>query len=130
IPDKDANTAKRGEEMLINKAPFLEYVPFLYGSATTGQRIRKVLDLALEVADERKRRVTTSEVNEVLRELVERNAPPQHPGEEVKLLFASQIAVKPPEFAIVTNRPEEIPESYQRYMVRGFRKAWSFSGVP
>lgn len=130
IEDKDANTAARGQQILIEKAPFLEHVPFLYGSALTGQRIRKVLDLVLEVADARDRRIGTSEVNDVLQALIERNAPPQAQGEPVKLLFATQIATKPPEFAIVTNRPDAILESYQRYLVRGFREAWSFHGVP
>lgn len=130
IPDKDANTAKRGEKMLVEKAPFLEHVPFLYGSALTGQRVRKVLDMILEVAEQRARRIPTAEVNEVLRALVERNAPPSQPGEPIKLLYASQISVRPPTFAIVSNRPEEIIESYQRFLVRGFRKAWGFHGVP
>jgi GTP-binding protein len=89
IPEKDANTAKRGEEMLVKKAPFLEHVPFIYGSALTGQRVRKVLDLILEVAEARDRRIATAEVNEVLRALVERNAPPQEAGEGVRLLYAS-----------------------------------------
>lgn len=130
IPDKDANTAKRGQELLVAKAPFLEYVPFIYGSAITGQRVRKVLDLILEVADARDRRVTTSQVNDVLQALLERNAPPQKEGEAVKLLYASQIRTRPPTFAIITNRPEAVPESYQRYLVRGFREAWGFSGAP
>jgi GTP-binding protein len=130
VEEKDANTAKRGQAMLVEKAPFLEFVPFVYGSALTGQRIRKLLDVVLEVADNRDRRITTHQVNEVLQSLVERNAPSQQPGEAVKLLFASQINIKPPEFAIVTNRPDEIPESYQRYLVRGFREAWGFKGAP
>jgi GTP-binding protein len=130
VEEKDANTAKRGQAMLVEKAPFLEFVPFVYGSALTGQRIRKLLDIVLEVADNRDRRITTHQVNEVLQALVERNAPSQQPGEAVKLLFASQINIKPPEFAIVTNRPDEIPESYQRYLVRGFREAWGFKGAP
>jgi GTP-binding protein len=130
IPEKDANTAKRGQEMLITKAPFLEHVPFLYGSALTGQRVRKVLDLILEVAETRERRVATAEVNNVLQALLERNAPPQQPGEAVKLLYASQIDTCPPTFAIITNRPDSVPEAYQRYLVRGFREAWGFTGSP
>lgn len=130
IPEKDANTAKRGQELLVEKAPFLEHVPFLYGSAVTGQRIRKVLDLILEVADARDRRVATAEVNEVLQALLDRNAPPQKEGEAVKLLYASQIRTRPPTFAIICNRPEAVPEAYQRYLVRGFRKAWGFTGAP
>jgi GTP-binding protein len=130
IEEKDANTARQGQEALVAKAPFLRYVPFLYASALTGQRVRKVLDLIVEVAEGRERRVPTAEVNKVLATLIERNAPPQKPGEEVKLLYASQIATAPPTLAIVSNRPDEVPESYQRYLVHGFREAWPFTGSP
>ena len=130
VEEKDAGTARRGEETLIAKAPFLQYVPFLYGSALTGQRIRKLLDLILEVADAREVRVPTAEVNKVLQALIDKSAPPQRPGEEVKLLYASQIGTAPPAFAIVTNRPDDVPESYQRYLTHGFRKAWPFQGSP
>jgi len=130
IEEKDANTARHGQEALVAKAPFLRYVPFLYVSALTGQRVRKVLDLILEVAEGRERRVPTAEVNKVLATLIERNAPPQKPGEEVKLLYASQIATAPPTLAIVSNRPDEVPESYQRYLAHGFREAWPFTGSP
>ncbi|MGI9041313.1 MAG: ribosome biogenesis GTPase Der [Gemmatimonadales bacterium] len=130
VEEKDANTAHRGQEELIEKAPFLRYVPFLYVSALTGQRVRRVLDLILEVALEREQRVPTAEVNKVLASLLERNAPPQKPGEEVKLLYASQIGTAPPTFAIVSNRPDDVPESYQRYLSHGFRSAWPFTGSP
>ena len=130
VEEKDANTARRGQDTLIEKAPFLRYVPFVYASALTGQRVRRILDLILEVADARGQRVPTAEVNRVLTTLLERNAPPQKPGEEVKLLYASQIAVAPPTFAIVSNRPDDVPDAYQRYLVHGFREAWPFAGSP
>lgn len=130
VEEKDANTARRGEESLAERAPFLRDVPFLYVSALTGQRVRNLLDLILEVAADRDLRVPTSEVNRVLEQLVQRAAPPQKPGDEVKLLYASQIGTAPPTFAIVTNRPDDVPESYQRYLSHGFRTAWRFSGSP
>jgi GTPase len=130
VEEKDANTAHRGQEELIARAPFLRYVPFVYASALTGQRVRKLLDLILEVADEREQRIPTAEVNKVLSTLLERTAPPQKPGEEVKLLYASQIGTAPPTFAIVSNRPDDVPESYQRYLVHGFRSVWPFTGSP
>lgn len=130
IEEKDAQTARRGQDQLIEKAPFLRYVPFLYASALTGQRARKLLDLILEVADAREARVATSEVNRVLEALIEASNPPQKPGEEIKLLYASQIGTAPPTIAIVTNRPDDVPPSYERYLVHGFRKAWPFSGSP
>jgi GTP-binding protein len=130
VEEKDANTARRGEDAITDRVPFLRYVPFLYASALTGQRVRKLLELILDVADQRHARVPTAEVNRVLGGLIERTAPPQQPGEEVKLLYASQVGTAPPTFAIVTNRPEDVPESYQRYLIHGFRSVWPFLGSP
>ena len=130
VEEKDTNTAHRGQEELVAKAPFLRHVPFVYLSALTGQRARKVLELILQVADVREQRIPTAEVNRVLTSLLERSAPPQKPGEEVKLLYASQIGTAPPTFAIVSNRPSDVPESYQRYLANGFREVWPFSGSP
>ena len=130
IQDKDANTAVRGEESLKARVPFLRFVPFLYVSAVTGQRVRKLLDLILEVAAERERRIPTHEVNEVLQALLQRASPPQKEGDEVKLLYASQVGTAPPMFAIVSNRPDDVAESYQRYLINGFREAWGFKGAP
>jgi GTP-binding protein len=130
IPEKDANTAQRGQAALVEKAPFLKYVPFLYVSALSGQRVTRLPDLILEVAQARDRRVPTAEVNRVLQELVARNAPPQEQGEEVKLLYASQIGTRPPTIAVVSNRPDDVAESYQRYLQHGFRAAWGFEGAP
>ncbi len=128
--EKDTNSARDFQSEIVKKAPFLEDVPFLFGSALTGQRVRKALDLLIEVADARAQRVATAEMNRVLGELLERAAPPQKAGDEVKLLYATQIGTEPPEIAIVSNRPDDIPVAYQRYLLRGFRRAWGFSGVP
>lgn len=130
VTDKDSNTAVRGQAVVTEKAPFLADVPFVYLSARTGQRVQRLLDLILEVAAAREKRVPTAEVNRVLEGLVERNQPPQKPGEEVKLLYAAQVATAPPLIAIVSNRPHDVPEHYQRYLVRGFREAFGFAGVP
>ena len=130
IEEKDSNTATRGHEIITDKAPFLADVPFVYLSALTGQRARKILDEILTVAASRSTRIPTSEVNRVLEALIARTQPPQKEGEEVKLLYASQIGVAPPAIAIVTNRPDDVAEHYQRYLVHGFRKAWGFKGVP
>jgi GTP-binding protein len=130
VEDKETNTAVRGERELKARAPFLEFIPFVYMSALTGQRVSRLLDLILAVAAERAKRVPTAEVNRVLEALVQRQQPPQPVGESVRLLFASQIGTEPPRFAVVSNRPEAIPESYTRYLQRGFRDAWAFLGAP
>jgi GTP-binding protein len=129
VSEKDTNTAERGRKELAERVPFFKHVPFVYTSALTGLRVRKLLDLIMEVAEERTRRIETAEVNRVLERLVQRTQPPQAVGKEVKLLYASQISAAPPTFAVVCSRPEAIPESYQRYLVNGFYKEWGFIGT-
>ncbi|MFQ6045885.1 MAG: ribosome biogenesis GTPase Der [Gemmatimonadales bacterium] len=130
VEEKDAGTAARGEEALARRAPFLRSVPFLYVSAVTGQRVRKLLDAIVGVAERRLQRVQTATVNRVLEELVRNNQPPQQGGQEVKLLYGSQVGTEPPTFALVSSRPEAVPEAYVRYLEHGFRRAWGFEGVP
>jgi GTPase len=130
VAEKDTATARRGEQAVLDRMPALGAAPFVYVSALTGQRVRGLLDLVLAVADERERRVPTAEVNRVLRALVARNQPPQRGGRDVKMLYGSQIGTAPPTFAIVSNHPDDVPEAYQRYLVNGFRTAWSFRGSP
>ena len=130
IEEKDSNTATAGRDELIKRVPFFQWVPTIYISALTGQRARKVLDKILEVAEQRDRRLQTSEVNRVVQALVERNQPPQKPGAHAKIFYASQVDTRPPGIAVITNRPDAIPESYIRYLHNGFRKAWEFEGSP
>jgi GTP-binding protein len=130
IEEKEPNTARRGEVAVKQRAPELAGAPFVYVSALTGQRIRKLLDVILAVAAELDRRVPTAEVNRVLRALVERNQPPHRAGQEVKLLYGSQIGTHPPAFAVVSNHPDAISNTYRRYLLNGFRAAWGFAGAP
>ncbi len=130
VEEKDTMTAERGEREIKARAPFLEFIPFAYVSARTGQRMPRLLDLVLAVAAERDKRVPTAEVNRVLEALLDRQQPPQPAGEAVRLYYAAQIGTAPPRFAVVSNRPEAIPESYTRYLANGFREAWAFTGAP
>lgn len=94
------------------------------------RRVRKVLDVILEVAEARETRIPTSDVNDVLRELAERVPPPHHRGMPVKLLYATQAAIKPPTFVVFTNHPKGMKEPYLRYLRNGFRERWTFLGSP
>ena len=112
------------------KAPFLKFVPWIFTSALTGQRVNKTLDVILEVEAERKKRVPTSEVNEGLHGLLARRQPPQAAGREVKLNYATQVAVAPPTIAVFGNAPDLVAEHYIRYLHNGFRELWGFTGSP
>lgn len=127
---KETNTAEQGRQAAVERAPFLDAVPFVFLSALSGQRVAKVLEAVVEVADARRKRVQTAEVNEALREMVARRQPPQEGGAEVKLLYGAQVAVEPPTFAIVSSRPDTIPDSYRRFLVNGLRERFGFTGAP
>ncbi len=130
LVEKDTMTAEEGRRIAVERAPFLADVPFVYLSAKTGMRAAKVLEAVVEVADARRHRVQTAEVNRVLRELVAIRQPPQAGGSEVKLLYGSQVAVAPPTFAIVSSRPDKIPQHYGRYIANGLRERFGFRGAP
>jgi GTPase len=130
LVSKETNTAVEFERTLHTRAPSLRWVPVIFTSALTGVRVRKVLDLIVEVAATRERRIATNEVNEVLRKLAERTMPPHFRGMPVKLLYGTQAAVKPPTFVVFTNQPKGVPEHYLRYLQNGFRAAWGFIGTP
>jgi GTPase len=127
---KDTMTAAEWQKKVRTRVPDLRWVPMVFTSALTGQRVRKVLDLILEVAEERGRRVETHEVNEVLEKLVRRQPPPHHRGRPVKVKYGTQVSVRPPTFALFSNFPKSIPAHYVRYLHNGFRDAWSFMGTP
>jgi GTPase len=112
------------------KAPFLKFVPFVFTSALTGQRVNKILDLILQVEQERQKRISTSEINDTLGALVARRQPPQAAGHEIKLKYASQVETAPPAIGIWGNHPELVQEHYVRYLHNGFREAYGFLGNP
>jgi GTP-binding protein len=130
LAEKDDKAAARFEKESREKAPYLHFVPFLFTSARTGQRVTRLLELILDVEAERRKRVTTSEVNERLGELVARLQPPQAAGREVKLNYATQVQTAPPTIAVFGNHPELVEEHYVRYLHNGFRESWRFTGNP
>lgn len=130
LVEKGDKTAAHFEREAREKAPYLAFVPFLFTSAKTGQRVSRVLDVILEVETERLKRITTSQVNDVLGQLVSRRQPPQAAGHEVKLLYATQVETAPPTIAVFGNHPELLQEHYVRYLHNGFREAWGFKGSP
>lgn len=130
LVEKDDKSAAKFEKTCREKAPFLNFVPFLFISAKTGLRVNKVLDVLLEVSEERQKRVSTSEVNERLGELVGRLQPPQAAGREIKLHYATQVSVAPPTFAVFGSHADLLEEHYVRYLHNGFRERWGFRGNP
>ncbi len=109
----------------------LDHVPIVFVSATTKQRVYKLLDVALEVAEERKKRVQTSALNDVLQAAIEENRPPStSSGAYVKINYATQVRTAPPVFVFFTNHPDSVKTSYRRYLEKKIREAFGFKGVP
>ena len=130
LVEKDTMTAPDWQKRVRARIPDLQWVPMVFTSAVTGLRIRKCLDLILDVNAERSRRIDTHEVNEILEELVRRQPPPHHRGRPVKVKYGTQVSVRPPTFALFSNFPKAIPAHYERYLHNGFRDAWTFMGTP
>jgi GTPase len=130
LVERETNTAAKFQREAEEKAPFLRFVPFLFTSAMTGQRVSAVLELILTVQQEREKRISTSQVNARLEELVARRQPPQAAGREVKLLYATQVETAPPTIAVFGNHPDLLQEHYVRYLHNGFRESWGFVGNP
>jgi GTP-binding protein len=130
LMEKDDKTAAHFERDAREKAPFLKFIPFIYTSALTGQRVTKVLDVLVEVEAERMKRISTSKVNERLEELLQRRQPPQAAGREIRLMYATQVEIAPPTFAVFSNHPDLVEEHYIRFLHNGFRESWGFTGNP
>jgi GTP-binding protein len=130
LAERDDKASAKYEKSAAEKAPFLNFVPFVFTSALTGQRVNRVLELILQVEEERAKRITTSEVNEKLGELLARRQPPQAAGREVKLNYATQVETSPPTIAVFGNAPDLVEEHYIRYLHNGFRGYWGFTGNP
>jgi len=128
--EKTEKSADTFRKEAIEKVPYFAFIPFLFTSAKTGQRITKILDLVLAVQAERTRRISTSQVNDALEAMIARRQPPQAAGREVKLNYATQVETEPPTIAIFGNHPELVPEHYVRFLHNGFRERWGFTGSP
>lgn len=130
LAEKGDKTSAKFEKECREKAPYLAHVPFLFTSAKTGQRVSRILELLLQVADERQKRIPTAQVNDQLQQLLAQLQPPQAAGREVKILYGTQVEVAPPTIAVFSNHPELVQENYVRYLHNGFRSAWGFRGNP
>ncbi len=109
---------------------FMDYVPLLFISAKTGQRVDQVLPLALRVQEERLARITTGMLNKVLHEAMDAHPAPTHAGRELKIYYASQVRTDPPTFLLHVNDPKLFHFSYQRYLDNRFRQTYGFLGTP
>lgn len=130
LVEKDANTAKRFEDEIKDALKNIRYLPVMFISALTKQRIFKVLDVAKSVYLERQRTLKTAELNKFLEKIIEKNPPPSMDRREVKLKYCTQVKSGPPVIAFFSNAPKSIPANYRSYIENQFRAQFGFYGVP
>jgi len=128
--EKQTNTAREYEKELRNRlAPFND-VPILFISAKTKVRIYKVIETALEVFDNRQKKISTSELNETILKAIEAYHPPVVRGHPVKIKYITQLPTSIPSFAFFCNFPDDIKQPYKNYLENQLRDKFNFRGVP
>ncbi len=130
LVQKDASTSEEYQERIRRQVKTLDYVPVLFISALTGQRVAKIFEVIDQVIAEHRKRISTADLNNWLQEATEGFLPPLYRNHRVKLYYVSQVTVAPPTFVLFTNEPRGLGESYQRYLLRRLREKYSFTGTP
>ena len=130
LKEKETNTARDFEKEVRNRlAPFND-VPVIFTSVLEKQRIFKAVEAALEVYENRQRKIKTSELNQIMLEAIERTPPPAYRGRFIKIKYVTQLPTYYPAFAFFCNSPKHIKESYRNYLENQLRKNFNFTGVP
>jgi GTP-binding protein len=129
--EKRTNTAKQFEIVVKEKIGMADFIPIITISALTKQRIYKLLDIAKKINEERKKKIPTSQLNDILLPLIAETPPPASPtGREVKIKYITQVGEHYPIFFFFANEHKFIPEHYRRFLERLIRQNFGFEGVP
>lgn len=128
--DKDNTSTLRYTENLRRELVFMQYAPVVFVSAMTKQRIHRLPEVIHYVAEQNAMRISTSVLNQVVEDAIAINPPPTEKGQRLKILYATQVKIKPPTFVIFVNEPEIMHFSYQRYLENKLREAFGFEGTP
>lgn len=130
VPDKETNTSAEFTADIRNKLRFMDYVPVLFVSALTHQRVSKILPLAMHLAEQRKLRIPTGDLNRLLREALTARPAFSRRGKQLKMFYATQAEVAPPTFVLFVNDRELVHFSYERYIENRIREVYPFEGAP
>ena len=128
--EKDTDTAKQYLEEIQYEYKSIEHYPVIFISIHQNKRVRKVLEVALQVYENRNRSIKTSSINEFVEIATKQYPPPAVSGKHLKIKYATQVHNSPPVFAFFTNFPKLFPVNYKRYLENQFRKHFDFKGVP
>lgn len=128
--EKDTHTINQYTAEIRQALNFLPFAPIIFISAKFGQRVNKILPTVLEVFEARFLRISTSQLNRLMRDAITRHPPPQKGGVRVKFMYATQAAVEPPTFVFFVSKPDWVHFSYQRYLENRIREQFPFPGTP
>jgi len=128
--EKDSFTMEEFTKRVRNDLNFMDYVPLLFISAKTGQRVDQVLPMALRVQEERLARLSTSKINEVIHKAQDAHPHPSHAGRQLKMFYGTQVRSDPPTFMIFVNEPKLMHFTYIRYLENQIRAEYGFLGTP
>lgn len=128
--EKDSSSTLRYTETLRKELVFLQYAPVMFVSAVTKQRIHRLPEVISYVAEQNAMRISTSILNQVIEDAIAINPPPTEKGKRLKILYVTQVKIKPPTFVIFVNEPEIMHFSYQRYLENKLRESFGFEGTP
>jgi len=127
---KDTYTMVEYTRLVRQELNFMDYVPVLFISALTGQRVSQVLPTALQVHDERMMRLSTSQLNKILRKAQDRHPAPTRAGKPLKIFYGTQVRSDPPTFMLYVNEPDLAHFTYMRYLENRIREEFRFLGTP
>lgn len=127
---KETNTMVEFEKEIKNGLPFASYVPMLFGSALTKQRIHRLGNMIYNVAEQQSLRIPTSVLNDLLEDAKMVNPPPAHSGRVAKIYYMTQVGIRPPTFVMFVNDANLIHFSYVRFIENRLRESFSFEGTP
>jgi GTPase len=128
--EKDSYTMETYTQKIRSELNFMDYVPILFISAKTGQRVDQVLSLALQVQEERLVRLSTSKLNAILTKAQDEHPAPAHAGQQMKIYYGTQVRSNPPTFVLFVNNPTLMHFSYLRFLENRIRAEYSFLGTP
>jgi len=130
IEDKTTNTVRDFEQSIRDKIGQFSDIPILFVSALTKQRILKAVEMAMVVYEDRKKKIKTSKLNEIMLPIFERTPPPANKGKYIKIKYCVQLPTPSPQFVFFCNLPQYVKEAYKRFTENQLRKEFGFTGVP
>ena len=128
--ETDTGTLEKYRKAIYEKLSYLSYAPVMFISAKTGQRVDKLFGMINDVAEQNAKRVTTSQLNQVINEAIAIVQPPSDKGKKLKIFYGTQASTKPPTFVIFVNSKDLFHFSYERYLVNQIRKEFGLEGTP